>query len=50
MEGREVLIAYSAGGLLLLLALVQLLRERIPRISVTVEQGTRHSAPRRDCR
>ena len=49
MESRELLIACSVGGVLLVLALLQLLKERIPRISVTVEQGTQHRAPQREC-
>ena len=50
MEVWELLIACCAGGVLLVLALLQLLKERIPRISVTVEQGTHHCEPRRDYR
>ena len=45
METREVMLGGLAGGALLLLALLQLFRERIPRIAVAVEQGMYHLTP-----
>ena len=43
MESRELLVAGCVGAFLLVLTLLQLLRERIPRISVSVEQGMHRS-------
>jgi len=45
MDTRELMLAGLAGGALLLLALLQIFRERIPRITVAIEQGTYNLTP-----
>ena len=39
METRDVCLAILAGGLVLLVALLLLCRQRIPRIAVPIEEG-----------